>query len=1005
MKEAGERSGSAPAVATPTTTTATATTTTTTGKRPYHRKQPLPFRKDPNNINGTLQHNKDPHGGLTLYSSHQHQRDPSTLDNFCHSMLRISSLHILQSAGYDAVQANPISVLADCLGRYLTFLAEAAKDFAEHSGRTQITAFDVLHGLSEIGINLSDLKDWAIENGGESFMASTSTTESAKGASGINGTETNTAGSNAGNKPVFPTWKGADPGRAINDVLWNGRKRDTDNKDIYEWRAVPEGFSMPETEEEQDEYAYPEASDDEIDRDKDMEPVFNVGRSKWIPELKPQYIPDYMPPFPGAALPEEEADGDEEYDQSIGIKKSHSTENFNDTASPAHLVSAIVPEPTVASVSRNGGDGKVNPDLSKLSISTSQLTVDNANQTTAKPIETEKRADINPYTHVVPFLESSLPFSTLYSAIPTKSNYKSTQIPRPKPGLSQDTQQLFSDALFTVMDPTPYPPTFSKRLRRQSKLAHMIAKPAATSDTLFSNSQQPGIIDTQLRLSLPHTITQKFMNPGVSVNDSPSDVPENVTNGGYSDYYSQEPTSAIGSRSTIMPTGSRKSSFSHSPLSTVTYPPTVLSNNNGQLTNLSGSMVKTKPSSRKTSITGFESNAPSPTPFQPTAPASLAPQQPGTGITASVSNSGIKSSAPINPSILSRIGSNFDPVALLAAQGPSTPNNHTPTGDSQVIGQSTLTSSGPTPSLQAVSSGTPVALSNYNGSVPSNTTGVTSTPISSSTHIQPPARPIPASRPIPGPISLSELPLAMPTGSATSITPSSATSTTSQATPKIRFKFSAMDAITSPTGDHDGSSSALAIKRDYGQHSSSTNSGGHHHHRSSSISSTTGSSHHKKSKKSSREYDFDDEDEDEDEEGRLREKKKKKKSKSKDKDRDRDHRDRDRDRDSDGDGSSSRHKHKSHPNHRYEGSSKTGSYTTSSGYSQSSSSHGAGYQAKADGVEVIDCICSNPTLDDGLFMIACDKCEVWFHGRCVGVRESDNVGTWYCQRCTLTNRV
>ncbi|KAI8596003.1 hypothetical protein EDD21DRAFT_312703 [Dissophora ornata] len=68
-----------------------------------------------------------------------------------------------------------------------------------------------------------------------------------------------------------------------------------------------------------------------------------------------------------------------------------------------------------------------------------------------------------------------------------------------------------------------------------------------------------------------------------------------------------------------------------------------------------------------------------------------------------------------------------------------------------------------------------------------------------------------------------------------------------------------------------------------------------------------------------------------------------------------------------------------------------------------------GYQAAAadsgDQSEVINCICSNPTLDDGLFMIACDRCQEWFHGRCVGVRESDSVATWFCRRCTAAGRV
>ncbi|KAK9728038.1 hypothetical protein K7432_001354 [Basidiobolus ranarum] len=49
--------------------------------------------------------------------------------------------------------------------------------------------------------------------------------------------------------------------------------------------------------------------------------------------------------------------------------------------------------------------------------------------------------------------------------------------------------------------------------------------------------------------------------------------------------------------------------------------------------------------------------------------------------------------------------------------------------------------------------------------------------------------------------------------------------------------------------------------------------------------------------------------------------------------------------------------------------------------------------------EVINCICVNPRLDDGNFMIACDRCQEWFHGSCVGVSEGDIVDTWFCQRC------
>ncbi|KAI8877601.1 hypothetical protein K501DRAFT_337296 [Backusella circina FSU 941] len=49
--------------------------------------------------------------------------------------------------------------------------------------------------------------------------------------------------------------------------------------------------------------------------------------------------------------------------------------------------------------------------------------------------------------------------------------------------------------------------------------------------------------------------------------------------------------------------------------------------------------------------------------------------------------------------------------------------------------------------------------------------------------------------------------------------------------------------------------------------------------------------------------------------------------------------------------------------------------------------------------DIIKCICDNPTIDYGAFMIACDLCGVWFHGNCVGVAEHDQVEEWYCRRC------
>ncbi|KAI8888340.1 hypothetical protein K501DRAFT_320915 [Backusella circina FSU 941] len=54
---------------------------------------------------------------------------------------------------------------------------------------------------------------------------------------------------------------------------------------------------------------------------------------------------------------------------------------------------------------------------------------------------------------------------------------------------------------------------------------------------------------------------------------------------------------------------------------------------------------------------------------------------------------------------------------------------------------------------------------------------------------------------------------------------------------------------------------------------------------------------------------------------------------------------------------------------------------------------------QAPQAEVIHCLCENPTVDYGTFMIACDNCSVWFHGSCVGIAEDDQVEEWYCRRC------
>lgn len=46
------------------------------------------------------------------------------------------------------------------------------------------------------------------------------------------------------------------------------------------------------------------------------------------------------------------------------------------------------------------------------------------------------------------------------------------------------------------------------------------------------------------------------------------------------------------------------------------------------------------------------------------------------------------------------------------------------------------------------------------------------------------------------------------------------------------------------------------------------------------------------------------------------------------------------------------------------------------------------------------CTCRTP--DDGTWMINCELCEEWYHGRCINLREEDayNIDSYACTSCT-----
>lgn len=111
-----------------------------------------------------------------------------------------------------------MKVLVDCLARYMSFLAESAKEFAEHSGRSQITAFDVAHGLSDLGIDMEELKEWLTENGSVPDKSEAGNATLANGAVTGTGASTSAPAPGIPNRPALPSWRGADPGRVVHGM-------------------------------------------------------------------------------------------------------------------------------------------------------------------------------------------------------------------------------------------------------------------------------------------------------------------------------------------------------------------------------------------------------------------------------------------------------------------------------------------------------------------------------------------------------------------------------------------------------------------------------------------------------------------------------------------------------------------------------------------------------------------------------------------------------------------
>ncbi|TYZ58877.1 hypothetical protein PybrP1_007154 [[Pythium] brassicae (nom. inval.)] len=69
---------------------------------------------------------------------------------FARSVALMAAAHVARGAGFDALQRSAGDALVEILAKYIQRIGGAAKDIAEHAGRTQPRATDVMQALSDM---------------------------------------------------------------------------------------------------------------------------------------------------------------------------------------------------------------------------------------------------------------------------------------------------------------------------------------------------------------------------------------------------------------------------------------------------------------------------------------------------------------------------------------------------------------------------------------------------------------------------------------------------------------------------------------------------------------------------------------------------------------------------------------------------------------------------------------------------------------------------------------
>ncbi|WWD21986.1 hypothetical protein CI109_106474 [Kwoniella shandongensis] len=85
------------------------------------------------------------------------------------AVLHLAALHTLAATGFASTSQAASMTLSSVMAKYLRLVATACVERASLAGRSKVAAVDVVDALDELGVQVGELYDWAVEEGQVSF--------------------------------------------------------------------------------------------------------------------------------------------------------------------------------------------------------------------------------------------------------------------------------------------------------------------------------------------------------------------------------------------------------------------------------------------------------------------------------------------------------------------------------------------------------------------------------------------------------------------------------------------------------------------------------------------------------------------------------------------------------------------------------------------------------------------------------------------------------------------